>query len=308
MKFFIKYSLFIFFLIFNFSATADENKIVIKVNDKIVSFYEVKNKVNTELVLRNLEMNQLNIDKLKSLALQELINFRIKENEISKYKNINIEKMDITNQLNSISSNDVNKLKQKFLDNNLNYDIFIKELKIQASWQRLIFLLFRDKVKINENEIINEIKDLKSNITEIKEYDLSELEFSIENPAKKKEKIEEIQKNIIEMGFEKTVSIFSDSETAINKGRLGFVNEKSLSKEIYVKLKDLSEGEITEPIVMLDKIIFLKINEIKIKKNDDLNIELLKKRIIDKKKNYMFNLYSKSYLSKLKNTSYIEFK
>ena len=28
---------------------------------------EVKNKVNTELVLRNLEMNQLNIDKLKSL-------------------------------------------------------------------------------------------------------------------------------------------------------------------------------------------------------------------------------------------------
>ena len=190
MKFFIKYSLFIFFLIFNFPATADENKIVIKVNDKIVSFYEVKNKVNTELVLRNLEMNQLNIDKLKSLALQELINFRIKENEISKYKNINIEKMDITNQLNSISSNDVNKLKQKFLDNNLNYDIFIKELKIQASWQRLIFLLFRDKVKINENEIINEIKDLKSNITEIKEYDLSELEFSIENPAKKKEKIE----------------------------------------------------------------------------------------------------------------------
>ena len=42
--------------------------------------------------------------------------------------------------------------------------------------------------------------------------------------------------------------------------------------------------------------------------NENLDIEILKKDITDKKKNDLFNLYSKSHLSKLKNNSYIEFK
>ena len=35
-----------------------ENKIIVKINDKIISSYEIKNKINTELILRNLEINQ----------------------------------------------------------------------------------------------------------------------------------------------------------------------------------------------------------------------------------------------------------
>ena len=76
--------------------------------------YDLKNKINTELILRNLEINQANINKIKNLAIQELINTRIKENEISKYDIIKIEEMDISNYLNTLSSNNVEGLK-KFL-------------------------------------------------------------------------------------------------------------------------------------------------------------------------------------------------
>lgn len=306
---FIKYNLLFFFIIFSYSVkAANENKIVIKVDEKIISSYEIKNKINTELMLRNLEINQSNINKIKNLAVQDLINIRIKENEISKYNIINLNETDISKQLKSISSNNVNELKKNFLNNNLNYDAFINELKIQASWQKLIFLLFQDKVKINEDDIINEVIDLKKNISKNKEYDLSEIELSFSNQSEKNEKIKEVKKKIKEVGFENSVSIYSESETAINKGRLGFVNEKSLSKEFYKELKNLSEGDVSEPFLELDKIIFLKINKIKITQNNNIDINLLKKNILEKKRNDLFNLYSKSHLSKLKNNSYIEFK
>ena len=197
---------------------------------------------------------------------------------------------------------------QKFLINNLNYDTFVKELKIQASWQKLIFLLFNDKVKINENEILNEVNNIKSNILKNKEYDISELELSFSTESEKNKKIEEIQKKIIENGFENSVSIYSESETAIDNGRLGLINEKSLSKEFAKILKNLKEGQVSEPIIKLNKITFFKINKIQNSQNENLDIEILKKDITDKKKNDLFNLYSKSHLSKLKNNSYIEFK
>ena len=40
----------------------------------------------------------------------------------------------------------------------------------------------------------------------------------------------------------------------------------------------------------------------------DSDIEQAKKNLINKRKNNLYNLYSQSYLSKLKNSSFIEFK
>ena len=89
-------------------------KIVVKIDNKIISSYDIKNRINTNLKLRNLEINQSNIDKMKNLALQELINLRIKEKEIFKDSLIDIEGMDISKQLKSISSGNAEMLKKIF--------------------------------------------------------------------------------------------------------------------------------------------------------------------------------------------------
>ncbi len=299
--------LFFFTFFFNSSNASNQNKIVIKVDGKIVSSYDLKNKINTELILRNLEINQSNIDKIKNLAIQELINSRVKENEISKYKIIKIEEMDISNYLNTLSSNNIEQFKQIFNDNKLDYNAYIKELKVNLAWQKLIFILFNDRVKIDDKEIIKEIESIRNEKSLIKEYDLSELELSYNNDSQKKTIIEKIKNEIKKNGFEKSVAIYSEAETAKNSGKLGLVNEKSLSKEIYKKLMNLNEGDVSEPIIKLNKIIFLKVNKIKKSENKKLDTNLLKKNLINKKKNDLFDLYSKSHLSKIKNSAYIEF-
>ena len=305
----IRYSI-ILCLIFFFGslAVANDNKIIIKVNDRIVSSYDVKNKINTELMLRNLPINQSNINKMKKLAVQELINMRIKESEISRYNSININEIDISKQLASISSKNIDEFKKKFLINNLSYEIFIEELKIQSGWQKLIYSLFKNKVKINENEILDEVKKIKKKISKVKEYDLSEIELSFDSQKEKDEKIIIVKNKINEIGFENAVLNYSESDSAINNGRIGLINEQSLSTDILNHLKRLKEGDVSDPIVKIDSVIFLKINKIKVSNNDNISVEKLKKDIINQRKNDLFNLYSKSHLSKIKNNSYIEFK
>ena len=298
-----------FFVIFFFSEVnaAKENKIIVKVSDKIVSSYEIENKINTELILRNLEINQENINNFKNLALQELIKLRLKEIEILKYRSIGFENTNINRQLNSIASGNVENFKLKFNANNLDYNIFVRELKIQTAWQQLIFQLYKDKVKIDENEIVKLANKFK-NQQKIREFDLSELVVSFKNKNEIKKKIDVVKKSINEIGFEKSVNILSESSTASSNGSLGFINENAFSKDIFENITLLKEEDISEPIIQNDKILFLKINKIKILQNNDLDFEKIKKNIENKRKNDLFNLYSESHLSKIKNNSYIEFK
>ena len=53
---------------------------------------------------------------------------------------------------------------------------------------KLILMLFKDKVKINENEILIELTNLKNINSEIKTYHLSEIETSYITEKDKKEK------------------------------------------------------------------------------------------------------------------------
>ena len=67
-------------------------------------------------------------------------------------------------------------------------------------------------------------------------------------------------------------------------------------------------GEVSKPIIKQDVILFLKLQDIRNINTDKLNIEEMKKKLIDRKKNELYNLYSKSHLSKLRNISFIEYK
>lgn len=302
------FSIFLLIFFFEMLEASVENKIVIKVGNKIITSLEIKNKINTELVLRNLEVNQSNINKMKKIAVQALIDSRIKEIEIEKYSSINLNNVDVSRQLLSISGKNIDALKKKFSENSLDYDIFLKELKLQNSWQKLIFTLFGDKIIINEDELIKELNIIKNENSNIKTYNLSEIEVSYDGDIEKEEQIKKIKQSIEMIGFDQTISAHSESLSATNNGQLGYISERSLSQEIFNNLKNLKKGNISDPIVQLNKIIFLKINEIKIIKNENFSLDLEKKRLINEKKNNLLKLYSQSHLSKIKNNSFIEFK
>ena len=86
MKFF-HISFFILVLFFSKNLFSNiENKIVLKVENQIITNFEIKNKILTLLVLADEEINQNNINKLKKDVLNTLIDTKIKKIEVSRYK------------------------------------------------------------------------------------------------------------------------------------------------------------------------------------------------------------------------------
>ncbi len=302
--------IFIFFLVINFKnilLANIQNKIIIKVENEIITNYEIKNKILVSLFLAGDEVNQKNIDNLKKQALESLIQYKLKKIELTKY-DIKENNNKINAYLNSISSNDTIKLKKNFKDKNLNYELFIDEIKTQFKWQDLIYKIYSKKILIDEKSLKQELENYINSNSELTEYKLSEIELLSKNNRFDNKIVSEIENRIKEEGFENSALKYSDSSSSSSKGDLGWVNSKSLNEEIFKIVSKMKIGEVSKPIKKQNSILYLKLDNIRTSKIENLNLEELRDKLINQKTNELFNLYSRSHLSKLRSTSLIEYK
>ena len=299
--------IFFYFVFLLTQANAITNKILLKVENEIITNYEVKNKILTSLVLAGNEISQENINKLKKQALESLIENKLKIIELEKFK-IKKNSNQINSYLNSISGNDILALENKFKINNLDYNLFLEEIEIQTKWQNFIYLFYKGKIEINENSINNDIEKIVKDKKNFQEYKISEIEINIEENSNIDQIVLDLKNKIKDEGFETAALNYSISSSSNNKGSLGWISSNSLSQEIFEILKKLNTGQISRPIKRQNSILFLKLDDVRTSKVENINIEDLKIKMIDRKKNEMFNLYSKSHLSKLRNSVLIEYK
>ena len=284
-----------------------KNEIIVKIDNSVITAYEIKNKIKTSLILSNQEINQNNIDKNKKRALSYLIDLKLKTNELKKFK-FDLDNVNVNTQLLSLSSNNINKFKEKFQELGINFELFVNEIKIETAWKQLMFNIYKEKVKINQKDIDMEILNYIQNSADVKELNISEIEINLDNNSNYQDEINFIINEINKNGFEKTAQKFSISSTSKNFGNLGWINSESLNSNVNKVLKNLKKGEVSKPIKMMNSLIFFKLIDKRVSKINEINTEEFKKKLIDQRKNELFNLYSRSHLSKLKNNSLIEYK
>jgi len=299
-----------FWFLFTFLSVgvhAIENKIVAKVENTVLTSHELKNKIRVTLVLSDQEINQNNINKIKSNVLSSLLNLKIKKLELEKYK-IDVKNIDASNHLSSISSNNITGLKEKFIINNLDFNLFLTEIKTELAWRQFIFNMYNKKVSIDDKDIDFELSKIIENKSTIEEYKISEIEIFAEKGEIDGNQINFIKDQIQMIGFENTAEKFSISASSVNKGDLGWINSRSFSKKIFKIVKDMKPGDISKPIRNPNSILFLKLIDKKKSQLNEIDKDEIKNRLIKQKKNELFNLYSNSHLSKLKNNTLIEYK
>ena len=236
----------IIFSIFFFiekSLSATSNKILVKVGNKIITNYELKNKILTTLVLSKQNINQTNINKIKKQSIDSLIQKKIKQIELDKYK-YEVDQSRVDNYLKSISSNNILEFKNNFQNNNISFDLFLEEIQIQFKWQQLILNIYSPKIEINQANIDKEINLILEKQKSFLQYRLSEIEIPINNDESDKTKLSDIMNLINENGFEDTALKFSSSSTAERKGDLGWINSKSISKNILKIIKILKRVKL----------------------------------------------------------------
>ena len=296
-----------FFSFFNVSYSQVQTKIVLKIDNKIVTNFEVKNKILIELLLSNLEINQKNIDNFKAQAVNSLIDLKLKEIELEKFT-ANFKNTDINNYLKLITKKNVNELRSIFSKNNLDFNLFLDEVKTELKWRQFIYNTYSSRLDINLDNIDKELETfLKKEGLKV-ELKLSEIELLLENVDNYQTKVLEIKKIIADIGFENAALKFSTSGTKLNNGNLGWIRSDSLSKEIYHNLKNLKKGDISKPIIKGNTLTLFKLVDKREINSNDIDKDIVRKNLIELKKVELFGLYSNSHLSKLKNTSLIEYK
>ena len=182
-----------------------------------------------------------------------------------------------------------------FKNNNLDIEFVKQKITIDTFWKGLIYEKFHKNVKIDENEIKKSILDKKKQ----REYMLSEIVFILEDNEKLKEKFKKITDTIKKKNFAEAAFNYSISDTSSNGGKLGWIKESVLNKQIKFELKSINTGEFTKPIVIPGG--FLILNKERTREIEkDLNINNEIKNIIDKKTNDQLNKLSNIYLNKIK--------
>ena len=293
-------------LFFDSFVLAKNTKILVKIENEIITNFDVQNKIISSLILAKKQINQENINNFKKASLENLIQNRLKKIELKKY-NIKKDDKQIDLYLNSISSNNVEKMKNIFKDYDLDFKEFTDQIDVEFRWRKFIYQIYKKKINVKPEDVNREISDkLKKQKNKVK-YNLSEIEILSNNTSSNLEVIALIQDEIKVAGFESAVSKFSISSTSSKSGELGWINSNSLSKEFLKILNKMQKGQVSDPIMKQDKIIFLKLNDKKTSNYTNIDFDKLKNDLLVQKQNELFDLYSNSHLSKLRNTNLIQY-
>ena len=295
----------IFFFITPEGNSVIQNNIVIKIGNSLVTSIDIQNKIITNLVLDKKEITQESINSNKDPSIQSLVKKTIKNNEINKYKIKDYNKEDLKKYIQRVAktfNTDTIGLKNIFIKNNINYNVFVEDYKTELLWNTLIYSIYKNQINISKIEVANEIE---TSVNEKKtEYDLSEIEISNfdYNEGKLKEVLELIKKE----GFSSAAIKYSIAPTAEKGGRLGWIDGNTLSKKYLKLVKKIDISGISLPITNSTSVSIIKLNDIRVEKNDE-EIGMLRKKIVLKKKNDKLDLYSRSHLSNLERSVNINF-
>ena len=300
MKKFKKILLIFFYSLIAFSnASAIENKILFKVNNEIITSIDILTELKY-LEMINSDFIKMPKKKAFEIAKKSLIREKIKVIELKKFfEEIKIEDEFLNRLLidrfKSINIKNIYDFEKHFLLLDISPSLIKKKISIEVMWNQLIFNKFKQNVKINKEDIKNELltKDKQ------KEYLLSEILFTINENEKFDKKTNLLEKEINDKGFSQTALTYSISDTSSKGGKLGWVKETILSSKIKKIIKKIKINSYTKPIIIPGGFLILKIENIRETKNDlDLDSEI--NRIIKEKTNEQLNQLSNIYFNKVK--------
>jgi len=283
-----------------------ETHIVFKVNNQIITNMDLNNEYRYLMALNN-ELTNIDENTLLKIAKDSIIREKIKKNELLRYYKLGesskyLESV-IKNFYQRLEIEDLNGFKEYLLQYDLEIDTIRDKVEIEVLWNKLITSKYQDQLNIKKKILKDKIEKNSSDKI-IKEYELSEIIFQIENINDLNNKVKLIQEKIEQQGFKNTANIFSISESSKFGGNIGWLDEKKLSKEINLAISGLKIGEISKPIKITNGFMILKILDIK-QKNIKFDREKLLEEAIIFETNKQYDQFSIIYYNKIKINSII---
>ncbi len=300
----IKNKIFISFIIFFLSFTnvlSFENKILIKVDNEIITTVDVLNE-SKYIKAMNKGIENISDEDLWKISINSIKNEKIRIVEILNHvdqiklddENLKIVMEGVYNRL---GFENLDEFKDYLEINEISYEFLKKKVEVESIWNELIYSKYYDKIFIDKESLLKKIKS--ENQKTVKSFLLSEIVFNIDESTSIEKKFLLIENEINKSGFKNAAFSFSISNSSKSGGNIGWISENKISKKLKAEILKLEIGQYTKPIVIPGGALILKLEDTKEEKND-VNINKKLNELVKYLTNEQLNQFSNIYFNKIK--------
>jgi len=242
--------------------------IIYKVNNQIITNKDVE-KEQLYLISLNNRLKELDEARMLEVSKESALREKIKKIELEKYFNFETLELNVDiyleNFYKTLNLNNKNEFEQYLKENNISLNYIKNKIQIEVLWNQLIYDQYISQINIDKNELKKKLQETYNNLDQ-KVYSLSEILFENEISTDFDKRLKDITQSISEVGFNNTANLYSVSDSAKFGGKIGWVEEKKLSKKIIEELRTLDAGQYTNPLQTGGLFLILKIEAIKYEK------------------------------------------
>ena len=297
-KFFI--SLIFFISVFT-NVLSLENKILIKVDNEIITTVDVFNE-SKYIKAMNKGLENISDEDLWKISINSIKNEKIRIVEILNHvdqikvddKNLKIVMEGVYKRL---GFENLNKFKDYLEINEISYEFIKKKVEVESIWNELIYSKYYDKIFIDKENLLKKIKN--ENQKTIKSFLLSEIVFDFDENTSIEKKFLLIENEINKSGFNNAAFSYSISNSSKSGGNIGWISENKVNQKLKAEILKLEIGQYTKPIIIPGGALILKLDDVKEEKNN-FNIDKKLNELVKYLTNEQLNQFSNIYFNKIK--------
>ncbi len=231
----------------------EATRIVAVVNGEVITNIDVDNRTRLFALSTGLPMSPDVLDRLKSQITRQLIDERLRMQEVQKRK-IVVPDKEIAQAIRDIEQHNglpPGALRQKLAADGVSQRTLIDQIRTQLGWSQVLRQQLGDQAQVTDAQVAEQQK-LEAQLVGKPEYRVGEIFIPVEDPANRADAERFAETVIAELrkgaAFPVVAAQFSQTQSALQGGELGWVQPNELDPEVAQLVQQMPIGAISNPV------------------------------------------------------------
>ena len=230
-----------------------QDRIVAVVNGQIITRRDIDDRARLFALSTGLPMNDEVQARLRPQITRQLIDEKLRMQEVQQ-RHINVPLSQISNAITDIEKRNgmaENALRDKLAGDGVSMTTLIDQIRTQLAWTGVLRQQLGDRARISSADIRQRAEAIKSEAGQ-PEYEVSEIFVRVDDPKNSGDALKfadtVIQQLRAGAPFPIVAAQFSQSQTALDGGSLGWVQADTLDPQVEAVVKEMPIGAVSNPI------------------------------------------------------------
>jgi len=237
------------------ASTAGQERIIAVVNGDVITTGDVANRGRLFALSTGLPVTPEVLERLRPQVARQLVDERLRLQEVQRRK-ISVSDREIADAIGEIETR--NSMPKGALGASLNgrgvaLRTLIDQVRVQLGWTRVLRQELGGRADVTDADVAEQVRLFKEQVGK-PEYQVREIFIPIEDPARRADASRFADTVIAQLRagapFPVVAAQFSQSQTALQGGDLGWVRANQLDPEVAAVVTQMPPGAVSNPIAV----------------------------------------------------------